>query len=91
VSQTNPPSPAHGREPLLSPPQEAGGEGLLAASIYTSLSLTAALVFLAVTLLTGDYTWVVRIGGVLWIFGLCMITLMPIITPLVRDQIQHKA
>jgi type IV secretory pathway TrbD component len=61
------------------------------AVIYTGLSLAAGLIFFTVTLLTGDHTWVARIGGALWIFGLCMIILMPTITPLVRDRIRGKA
>ena len=60
--------------------------GRIAAAVYTGLSMLAGLTFLAVTLLTGDYSWVARIGGGLWVFGLCMIILMPTITPLVRNR-----
>ena len=57
---------------------------MTAAIIYTSLSLAAGLAFFAVTLLTGDYSWVARIGGALWVFGLCMIILMPVVPSLLR-------
>ena len=36
------------------------------------------------TLVTGDYSWVSRIGGAVWLFLLAMIILMPTVTPLVR-------
>ena len=60
--------------------------GQLSAVIYTSLALAAALAFLLVTLL-GDYSWVARIGGAAWVFGLSMIILMPTVTPLVRKRL----
>ncbi len=62
----------------------------LAAAIYTGLSLLAGLAFLLVTLLTGDYSWVARIGGAVWVFGLCMIILMPTVTPLIRKRMQNR-
>jgi hypothetical protein len=62
----------------------------MSAAIYTSLSLLAGLAFFIATLLTGDHSWVARIGGALWVFGLCMIILMPTITPLVRDRMRGK-
>jgi type IV secretory pathway TrbD component len=58
----------------------------LAAVAYTGLSLLVGLAFFAVTLLTGDYTWVARTGGAIWVFGLCMIILMPTVTPWVRER-----
>lgn len=57
--------------------------GLISAFIYTSISLLASGLFLAVTLLR-SYDWVTRIGGAGWVFLLSMIILMPIITPLVK-------
>ncbi len=59
--------------------------GLISALIYTSISLLASGLFLAVTLL-GSYDWVTRIGGAGWVFLLSMIILMPIITPLVKGK-----
>ena len=58
--------------------------GRLSAVVYTSLSLLAAGVFLAVTVLSGDYSWVARGGGAGWIFLLTMIILMPTVTPWLR-------
>jgi len=60
--------------------------GQLSAVVYTSLALAAALAFFLVTLL-GDYSWVARIGGAGWVFGLSMIILMPTVTPLVRKRL----
>ncbi|MBI2866656.1 MAG: hypothetical protein HYX99_04785 [Chloroflexi bacterium] len=53
---------------------------LVSAAIYLGLSLLAALGFFAITL-AGDYTWVARIGGGLWIFMLGNIVLMPLVIP----------
>lgn len=60
----------------------------LSALIYTAISLAAAGAFLAVTLLTGDYSWVARVGGAAWVFLLTMIILMPTVTPLVRRRME---
>ena len=60
--------------------------GTLSAIIYAGVSLVAAVAFFAITLLTGDYSWVARIGGAVWIFFLSMIILMPTVTPLVRER-----
>jgi len=60
--------------------------GQLSAVVYTSLALAAALAFFLVTLL-GDYSWVARIGGAGWVFGLSMIILMPTVTPLLRKRL----
>jgi hypothetical protein len=61
---------------------------MLAAVIYTGLSVAVALVFLAVTIAFGDYDWVARIGGSIWVFALCMIILMPTVTPWVRNRMK---
>jgi hypothetical protein len=66
---------------------EARNAGRLSAAIYTSVSLAAALVFFLVTVLTGDYSWVARIGGAIWVFGLSMIILMPTVTPWLRGRL----
>jgi hypothetical protein len=62
--------------------------GRLAGLIYTGLSLLAGLAFFLATLF-GDYDWVARIGGAMWVFALCMIILMPTITPWVRARIDR--
>ena len=64
-----------------------GNAARLSAAIYTGLSLLAGLAFLLITLLA-DYTWVARIGGSAWVFGLCMIILMPTVTPWVRSRLK---
>ena len=59
--------------------------GRIAAMLYTSGALLAALAFvLAATV--GDYDWVARLGGAGWVFVLAMIILMPTVTPWVRER-----
>jgi type IV secretory pathway TrbD component len=65
--------------------------GAIAAAIYGGVSIAAGLVFLAVTIAFGDYDWVARTGGAVWIFALCMIILMPTVTPLIRERMNRKA
>ncbi len=60
--------------------------GGIAALIYTPIALAAAGAFLAATLLSGDYTWVARLGGAAWVFLLSMIILMPTVTPWVKGR-----
>jgi hypothetical protein len=64
--------------------------GAVAAAMYTGLSVAVGLVFLAVTIAFGDYDWVSRIGGAVWVFALCMIILMPTVTPWIRDRMTNK-
>ncbi len=61
--------------------------GLISAVAYTTASTLAAGAFFAVTLLTGDYSWVARVGGSVWVFGLGMIILMPTVTPWLRRRL----
>lgn len=63
------------------------GVGFTSALIYTGISLAAALIFFGVTL-AGQYTWVARIGGAAWVFLLCMIILMPMVTSFVKKKYQ---
>ncbi len=63
--------------------------GRLSAAIYTGISLAIAGIFFAVTVLTGDYSWVARVGGSAWVFLLSMIILMPTVTPLVRRRLEQ--
>ena len=62
---------------------------LISAILYTSISLVVSGTFLVVTV-AGDYTWVARIGGAAWVFGLSMIVLMPIVTPTVKKRMGAK-
>ena len=62
--------------------------GRLSAVLYTTVSLLAAGVFFAITVLAGDYSWVAREGGSAWGFLLSMIILMPTVPPWVRSRWQ---
>jgi hypothetical protein len=54
---------------------------LLSALVYTAASLAAGGVFLAITISSGEYGWVARLGGAGWVFFLSMIILMPVVIP----------
>ena len=69
---------------------DAKAAARLSAAVYTGSALLAALAFFLVTLLTGDYGWVARIGGALWVFGLSMIILMPTVTPWIRSRLEGR-
>jgi hypothetical protein len=66
----------------------AEGAGRLSAAIYVTVSTLVAGIFFAITVLTGDYSWVARVGGSAWVFLLSMIILMPTVTPWVRKRLQ---
>ena len=55
-----------------------------AALVYGGVSLVGAVIFLAVTTLTGSYPAVARFGGAAWVFILLMIVLMPVVIPRAR-------
>ena len=61
--------------------------GLISAVVYTTVSALGAGAFFAVTVFTGDYSWVARVGGSVWVFGLSMIILMPTVTPWLRRRL----
>jgi len=84
------PNMAQGTSPEPSPRRALplSSPALLAAAIYTGVSLAAGLIFFLVTL-AGDYSWVARIGGAIWVFALCMIILMPTITPWIRERMNR--
>ncbi len=65
----------------------AQNAGRLSVAIYTTLSALVAGIFFALTVLTGDYSWVARVGGSGWLFMLSMIILMPSVTPWVRKRL----
>lgn len=62
--------------------------GRLSAAIYMTVSALATGIFFAVTVLTGDYSWVARVGGSAWVFLLSMIILMPTVTPWLRKRLE---
>jgi hypothetical protein len=45
-----------------------------------------ALAFLVVTLVTGDYDWVARLGGAAWVFMLSVVILLPTVMPWMRER-----
>jgi steroid 5-alpha reductase family enzyme len=51
-----------------------------------ALSALAGLVFFLITLATGNYTWVARIGGSAWVFALSSVILLPTLMPWLRDR-----
>jgi len=62
--------------------------GQIGVIIGTSIAVAAALAFLGVTSLAGDYEWVARIGGAGWVFLLSMIILLPTVAPWVKRRVQ---
>ena len=58
------------------------------AWIYLPVSLGAALLFLLVASLTGNYPVVARLGGTLWVGLLSLIVSMPIVISRVKKQVQ---
>ena len=61
--------------------------GRLSVAIYMTVSALATSIFFAITVLTGDYSWVARVGGSAWMFLLSMIILMPTVTPWLRKRL----
>lgn len=61
--------------------------GFISALIYAGISLIASMLFFGVTL-RGEYSWVARLGGAIWVFLLTMIVLMPVVIPLVKRKYQ---
>ncbi len=61
--------------------------GRISAVIYGGISALAVGAFFAITVLTGDYTWVARIGGSAWVALLSMIILIPTVTPWVKRRL----
>lgn len=58
------------------------------AWIYLPISVGAALLFLLVASLTGNYPVVARLGGTLWVGLLSLIVSMPIVISRVKKQVQ---
>jgi len=54
------------------------------ALIYLPISLGAALLFLLVASLLGDYSLVAKFGGAVWVGLLSLIVSMPIVTSRVK-------
>ena len=60
---------------------------IIGAAIYAGVSLGAASTFLLITVFTGEYGWVARVGGAVWVFVLSMIILMPVVIPRVKKRV----
>jgi len=58
----------------------------LSWAISLGVAGAGGLAFLAVTLLTGDYGWVARLGGAAWVFMLAVIILLPTVMPWLRER-----
>lgn len=56
----------------------------LSALIYTGAAVVAAGAFFVITTVTGQYTWVDRLGGAGWVFLLSLVILMPTVTRWVK-------
>ena len=54
--------------------------------IYLPVSIGAALIFLLITSLSGNYPLVARIGGTIWVGLLSLIVSMPIVISSVKKQ-----
>ena len=61
--------------------------GVIATVICAGAALLAAGSFLAVTILSGHYDWVARLGGAGWVFLLSMIILLPTVTPWLKRRL----
>ena len=58
------------------------------AWIYLPISVGAALLFLLIASLTGNYPFGARLGGTLWVGLLSLIVSMPIVISRVKKQVQ---
>ena len=64
---------------------------LKSAWIYLPISIGAAVLFLLIATLIGNYTFVARIGGMIWVGLLSLIVSMPIVIARVKKQLQGSA
>lgn len=60
------------------------------ALIYIPVSVGAALLFLLAATLSGNYPWVARIGGTVWVATLSLIVSMPIVISRVKKHLQDR-
>ena len=56
------------------------------APVYLAISLGAALFFLLITSLSGNYTLVARVGGAVWVGLLSLIVSMPVVISRFKKQ-----
>ena len=60
------------------------------AMIYIPISLGSALLFLFVSTFTGDYPFVARMGGTVWVALLSLIVSMPVVISRVKKSSQTR-
>jgi hypothetical protein len=60
------------------------------ALIYIPISLGSALLFLLVSTFTGDYPFVARMGGTVWVALLSLIVSMPIVISRIKKSSQRR-
>ena len=58
--------------------------------IYLPISVGAAMLFLLIASLTGNYPLVARIGGTIWVGLLSLIVSMPIVISRVKKQLSGR-
>jgi hypothetical protein len=61
------------------------------ALIYLPISIGSAVLFLLLSSVSGNYPFVARLGGTLWVGLLSLIVSMPIVISRVKKQIQGSA
>jgi hypothetical protein len=59
--------------------------------IYLPISIGVSLLFLLAATLTGDYSLVARVGGMVWVGLLSLIVAMPIVISRVKKQIHVRS
>lgn len=59
--------------------------------IYLPISIGAALLFLLIASLSGNYTLVARVGGAVWVGLLSLIVSMPIVISRVKKQFHGRS
>ena len=59
--------------------------------IYLPISVGLALFFLLITSLIGNYPWVARVGGAVWVGLLSLIVSMPIVISRVKKQLHGRS
>ena len=61
------------------------------ALIYIPISLGLAFLFLLASTFTGDYPFVARIGGTVWVALLSLIVSMPIVISRIKKSSQQRS
>ncbi len=62
--------------------------GITSAILYSTVSLTASLLFFLAATLAGTYTDVARFGGAAWVLLLSFIVTMPLVTSFVKQRMK---